>query len=739
MRTPPNVVQRPSQFLAAALFSWWIITSQSWGQTHDAPFGLYHVFPTPGSFEHCTPLTPPPSATFVLWNKGSTSVTIAEFDSAATTMSYRIRVAPLRFDSILLEDLNGDGRKDFVFVNELERRIAIVVDGTLDSLTAWSVVTPPMVPVGVLVGDINNDRMPDILVYDRESPGIVPYFGRETGAFRQGKVIYPEMSAGEAILAQLNNDGILDLVVYDWVKSEIHFLYGVGLGAFLDQASLPVGGDVKKIFALPLNLRGYLDLALSVQNHSRVEVWKGDGLGDFHLESRVPFKKQTVDLLFADVTKNGLSDLLRLARPASLGVFFNAGLEFTAEGEEFSAGADPVAVLVDDLTRDGLADALVLDREGKQLLLLESGSRPATLRDSLEFVAGVRPRGIVLEDFNQDGRLDIALVNGGTSSLSLFLNQGEGGLVRQSSFMLADNPRYLGFHSVVDSVARFIVSYPQSDQLSFFTLDLRDHSTVNYVIPNTGEAELLYWDQNTEGLISFFAYNSSTTKTLPALAFFQQLGPQRFIERNFRLSIPNALLAASVSDLNNDGFVDVSYLFRNSQGKYEFAVALGDSGLSFRQKVFSYELTEPQIQKSYFWSTDCTGDGNPDILIAFPQHVKMLSLVRGKGNGTFHQPDTVAVGIQIGDRSQLQLLDFDRDGAIDIVLHEMSRSAIGWLRGKGDGTFEEFQPLLHVPAASHFAVGDLTGDGVHDVAVSDAQKGTLRLYNGKLLLRKGGV
>ena len=730
-------MQRSSQFLAAALFSWWIVTSQSSSQTHDAPFGLYHAFSVPGNFDHGALLTQPPAATIVLWNKESTSITIGKFDSSATTVSYREHTAPLRFDSVLLEDVNGDGVKDILFIDRSEHKVAIVVDTAPDSLSAWTVLTPPITPFGVLVGDINNDRRPDILMYDRENPGIVPFLGRAPGSFRMGRTIYPETSVGAAVLAHLNNDAILDLIAYDWVKSEIHFLYGVGLGAFLDQAVLQIDGNVETIFALPLTFQGHLDLVLWMQNPSRMEVWGGNGLGDFHLETRLPVEKQTVHPVLADVTNDGFPDLVRIIRPPSLGVHFNTGLEITTEREMFSAGMDPVHVVVADFTLDGRADALVLDREGEQLLLLESGMRPAALRDSLEFVAGVRPRGIVLEDFNMDGRTDIALVNAGTNSLSLFVNQSEGGFMGPSSFTLAENPRYLGFHSLVDSVARFLVSYPQSDQLSFFTLDLRDRSTVNYVIPTTGEAELLYWDQNEEGLISFFSYNSSTSSSLPALTLFQQLGPQRFIERNFRLTIPNALLGASVSDVNKDGLVDISYLFRNSQAKYEFAVSLGDSVLSFRQKVFSYELTEQQIQKSYFWNADCNKDGNPDILIAFPQQVKMLNLVRGKGDGTFHLPDTVAVNIQISDRSQLQFVDLDRDGAVDIVLHEMTRNAIGWLRGNGDGTFDAFRVLLSVPSASHFAVGDLTGDGVLDFAVSDTQKGTLRLYNGTLLLSRG--
>lgn len=729
-------MHRSSQVLAAALFSWWITTSQSWGQSHEAAFGLYHSFPTPGTFEQTALLATSPVTNVVLWNRRSSVVTIGSMDSSAASVSYRTHAAPSFFDTIFLEDLNGDGAKDLLFINLSERRISIVVDVAPDTLRAWSILTTAVVPVGVLSGDINNDRVPDLLVFDRETPGIVPYFGRGGGVFKLGKVIYPDTPVGEAVLTHLNNDALQDLVLYDWVKSEIHFLYGVGMGAYLDQASLPVEGDVRKIFMQSISPHRHLDMALLLHNPSRIEWWDGNGLGDFHKAGRLMLEKPVTDILLTDVTHDGLPDALWISPAAGLGVSFNVGSEFAPEREEFAAGMNPVSLLVADVTRNGHADALILDQGGGQILLLESGLRTVLLRDSLEYAMGLTPQGVILNDLNGDGRTDIAVVNGRSHSLTLFENRGDEGIARQSSFPVAEYPRHLGFHSVTDSLAGYLISYPQSNQLSFFTLDLRDRTTVNSVIPTTGGTELLYWDQTPEGLVSFYSYSSSTSKTTPALTFFQQLGPQKFIERNFRLTIPNALLGAAVSDLNNDGFVDASYLFRNSLGRFELAVALGDSALSFRQKVFSYEWRDSLIQQCYFWSGDCTEDSIPDILLSFPHQVKMMTLVRGKGDGTFHRPDTVATGLMIRERSQVYLLDLDGDGALDIIAHELSRGSVGWLRGQGNGTFEDFESLLSVPEGSFYSVGDITGDGVNDIAVTYPRKGTLKLYNGESVMRK---
>jgi hypothetical protein len=96
------------------------------------------------------------------------------------------------------------------------------------------------------------------------------------------------------------------------------------------------------------------------------------------------------------------------------------------------------------------------------------------------------------------------------------------------------------------------------------------------------------------------------------------------------------------------------------------------------------------------------------------------------------------VNIRIGDREQLQLVDFDGDGMLDILVNDANSRSVGWLRGMAGATFDEFRALVSDAGIGRFAVGDVNGDGVPDLAVTLTDKGTMKLYDGKMLRRGQG-
>jgi hypothetical protein len=127
---------------------------------------------------------------------------------------------------------------------------------------------------------------------------------------------------------------------------------------------------------------------------------------------------------------------------------------------------------------------------------------------------------------------------------------------------------------------------------------------------------------------------------------------------------------------------------------------------------------------------DVNGDGKPDLIVANEQQSKTdpagsISVLLGKGDGTFHAPVNYSSGGQ--GAYSISVADVNGDGKLDLVVangclgNNCATGGVGVLLGNGDGTFKK--PVTYSSGAasvfgSHVAVGDLNGDGKLDLVVA---------------------
>jgi hypothetical protein len=257
---------------------------------------------------------------------------------------------------------------------------------------------------------------------------------------------------------------------------------------------------------------------------------------------------------------------------------------------------------------------------------------------------------VVTSDFNGDGITDIAVANTGSSTLSLFLNDGKGSFSSGKSYNVGRDPRAM---AVCDL---------NSDKLP-------DLVTVNY-------------DDNT--LRVLVGNGKGSFSTLPSV------------------SVDIAPLAVVVADFNQDGKQDVATA-NSKSGTLSILMGDGRGGFSSNQALPSGGEPFSLVAQ------DVTNDSRVDLIAADPSSGD-LKVFAGDGKGHFDAPLRYAAGkkpfalssfgrdrtkteIQfhflVAKRNlpQSRFRDFNADGHDDLVV--LNGETISMVPGKGDGSFRE--------------------------------------------------
>ena len=709
-------------------------------QSRETAFGVVHTITTPGALSHLRkiPGLDRSSIRLLLWNTAPPEVYVARVDSTFLRMSTVHHSVPFAFDDILGADVNRDSRTDLLFLSKANQAISVVLDLSRNTLSAPRTILLPFVPSGWSLGDIDNNGKLDILVYDRNNPGIVPLMGDGKGGFVVGKTIAPDLPVGCLSVTHLNNDNLLDIVAYDWVKSELHLLYGVGRGRFLDQSVFPVNGEVFEILPAAIDPESVLDFLLIMRQPAEIQMWQGNGIGEFRLSKRASLGAFPVSYALGDVNNDGSQDVSILDSKSSLQVSINNGEEWLNEWIPFAAGTDPRQLIVTDLNGDGRMDAIVLDSIGQSLRFLFSSLQENVLEDSLEFATGIHPSGLVIRNAVRNAQNDLVAVNTKSRSLSVYAGRRSNTLMGQVSYALSIDPLFLTFHSSTDSSVRYIVNSRSPDSLVFFTLNVRDSSSSYAVIPSEGLSEVIQAGVTSGQESEFFTFNTIAGVDTPAIHYYQRLNPGTFIEQSFRLGKPNLLLGATACFMNDDRYPDLIYVYRNlDSANIDLVVSYGDSLQSYTQRNSSIDLSSIPMGRAYLWTSSFAHAAALDLLIYASEPGNTLYVAKGRGGGQFDGPVPVLRDVRLLNRSMLQIVDADNDGSLDIVLANAATRKLGWMRGRLDGSFEQWKPLVGMEEEQMFTIGDLNGDGIGDIALTMKARGIVKILNGAARFVKG--
>ena len=324
--------------------------------------------------------------------------------------------------------------------------------------------------------------------------------------------------------------------------------------------------------------------------------------------------------------------------------------------------------------------------------LLLPGGGPGAAAEPSRFATGSAPGSVEVADFNGDGKPDLAVANEQSQDVTVLLGDGRGGLTAAQGSPFAAGQQ------------------PNDIAIGDFNRD--------------GKPDLAFANHEAKHLTVLLGDGRGRFAPAPGSPFAVAVRPHTH--------------GVAAGDLNGDGNLD---LLTDSWGDDRVAVLFGDGKGGFQTGPI---LTVGKHPYQRVRIADVNGDGKDDILTTNLEGDNVTVLL-GDGKGGFRpsagspfpcgdSPFFVAVGDVNGDsRPDLAIVNSPSSTA-----DRRGRDGLTLLLGDGKGGFKTMagSPFATGKIPNRLAIGDVNGDGVGDVAVTNTDSGNLSLF---LMSRKGAV
>lgn len=340
------------------------------------------------------------------------------------------------------------------------------------------------------------------------------------------------------------------------------------------------------------------------------------------------------------------------------------------------------------------------------------------LSSPINLTVSSNPSSIAVGDLNRDGKPDVVAASSGGNSIHIMVNKGDGAFASPIVIAVGSSPSAVVAADLTgDGILDIAVANNAGKSITLLkgatTAGNVSYSSLGTVTLSASPTGLAAGDMDEDGAVDLVACCSATTGTVQVL---HNNGTGAFAP-SVVYTIANLPTCVALSDLNNDGFLDVAT--SNQSSSISVLLNKHDGTLGTAAKI--------SVGMVQYWivASDVNDDGKIDLLTA-DNRKNGVQVLLGNGNGTFGSPTlysagTYACAIAVGD--------MNTDGIKDVVMINQASANIITFIGNGDGTFQA--PTLVTAGGSHtaLALADFNLDGMTDVLAANATGSLTLLLN----------